>query len=108
MQNRYLTGEERNPKTGVEMREVNGGLQRARGGIDLCARAHRDICLPGYACDGIPTFSYPRELDQYFGWDSVELVQAGELESTDERDDAVRKGEGSGIDSAQLQGPAEV
>ena len=71
-------------------------------------RARRDICLTGSACDGIPTFSCPRELDQHSGWDSVELVQAGALESTDEQDGAIRKGDESGIDSAILQGPSAV
>ena len=39
MQNRYLTGEERNPKTGVEMREVNGGIPLL---TDLCLARRSD------------------------------------------------------------------
>ena len=36
MQNRYLTGEEKNPKTKEEMKEVNGGIVSGFGEVVTC------------------------------------------------------------------------
>ena len=93
MQNRNLTGEEKNPKTREELREVNGGIplltdlclafrgdQRARGGNDLYLRTRRDICLPGSARDCLPTFSRLREPDQHFEWYGVPLDAESKLD----------------------------
>ena len=93
MKSRYLTGEERNPKTREELKEANGGLPLL---TDLCLamrsdplvmiRGHGEVvtCIYGSARGGISTFSGAREPNKYPRWDGAELVQARRFESANE------------------------
>ena len=85
MQSRHLTGEEKNPKTKEEIREMNEWYassdrsvrgnavlssrhnQRTGRGSDLHLWILRDVCLPKDTCERIPTFSGVRESNHHLG-----------------------------------------
>ena len=110
MQNRYLTGEEKNPKTKEEWKEANGGMPLL---TDLCLAIRSDplgmirgleevvTCIYGLAV----TYAFP---DPRAGWNRAELVRARKTEGTDERNSALREGERSRTNGTQLPGAAAV
>ena len=97
MQNRHLTGEERNPKTREEWREANSGIHLI---TDLCLAIRSDplgvirvlgevvTCIYGPAV----TYDFPdplvaayrNEPDKRTRWDGVELVPTRGAEGTNE------------------------
>ena len=103
MQNRHMTGEEKNPKTREEWREANSGIPLLTDlclsmrsdpvgvirGVDevmsdLHLRTSGDIRLSGPSSGRIPPFSSARELNKRVGWDGAELVSTRGAQGTDE------------------------
>ena len=100
LQNRYLTGEERNPKTREEWKEANNGIPLL---TDLCFAMRSDplrvirglgevvTCIygpamtyafSGSARGGIPQLSGAREPDKYTRRNGVELVLRARMSNT--------------------------
>ena len=85
MQNRHMTGEEKNPKTKYEWRQVNGGMPLL---TDLCLAMRSDpmgiirgleevvTCIYGSSGDGLPQLRGTLEPDKCVGWDGTQLVSA--------------------------------
>ena len=91
MQNRHMTGEEKNPKTRDEWREVNGGIPLL---TDLCLAMRSDpvlylrtnghIRLSGPSSGGLPQLGGACELNKCVGWDGAQLVSTRGAEGTNE------------------------
>ena len=107
MQNRHLSGEERNPKTRDEWRETNGGIPlltdlclamrsdplgviRGLGEVVTCIYGrHNHIGLSGSSRGGILQYSGAREPDKRTRWNGVELVPIRGAEGTNESHSAL-------------------
>ena len=93
MQNRHMTGEEKNPKTKDEWRQVNGGMPLL---TDLCLAMRSDprnnlhirtscnIRFSGSSSVGLPQLCGTLEPDKCAGWDGTQLVSARGAESANE------------------------
>ena len=102
MQNRHMTGEEKNPKAREEWREANGGIplltdlclvmrsdpvgddQGTRGSCDLYLRPSGDIRFSGPSSGCIPPFSSARDFNKRVGGDGAELVSTRGAQGEDE------------------------
>ena len=127
MQNRYLTGEEKKPKTKEEWKEANGGMPLL---TDLCLAMRSDplgmirgleevvTCIYGPAV----TYAFPDPLVTAYRHsvahvslisvlDGTALNWCGQeklMAHTDERHSALREGERSRTNGTQLPGAAAV
>ena len=129
MQNRYMTGEEKNPKTSEEWRTVNGGMPLL---TDLCLAMRSDPmgiirgleevvnCIyeptvPRSSSDGLSQLRDTLEPHKCTGRDGAQLVSARGAEGTNEQHGILRKSEGSRVDVVQFprmggkrEGPIET
>ena len=107
MQNRYMTGEEKNPKTREEWRKVNGGMPLL---TDLGLAIRSDpmgiirgleevvTCIFCYSSDGVSQLCDALEPHRCTGWNGTQLVSKRGAEGTDEQYGTLRKGEGCRAD----------
>ena len=120
MQNRYMTGEEKNPKTREEWRKVNGGMPLL---TDLCLAMRSDpmgiiggleevvtciygpvvtIRVPRPSSDGLSQLRDTLEPHKCTGRNGAQLVSARGAEGTNEQNGTLRKTEGSRVDGVQF------
>ena len=119
MQNRHMTGEEKNPKSREEWKKMNGGMPLL---TDLCLAMRSDpmgiirgleevvTCIYGpavtYASPGnnVSLLCNALESCQRTGWDGAQLVSAGAAQGRNEQYGTLWKSERCRVDSVQLQG----
>ena len=119
MQNRYLTGEEKKPKTKEEWKEANGGMPLL---TDLCLAMRSDPLGMIRGLEEVVTYAFPDPLVTAYrhsvahvslisvldgtalNWCGPEKLRA----HTDERHSALREGERSRTNGTQLPGAAAV
>ena len=112
MQNRHMTGEEKNPKSREEWKKMNGGNEvgpdgdnpGSRGGGNLHLRSSSNVRIPRSPGNNVSLLCNALESYQRTGWDGAQLVSAGAAQGTNEQYGTLWKSERCRVDSVQLQG----